>query len=69
MNPESILRRVTQATAGALFLVLGGMLLAGFGGLAQYGRAVRWPLAGVIVLYGFIRIWGAVRSRQVKGHN
>lgn len=69
MNPDSTLRRVVQATSGAAFLILGGMFMMGFGGLAQYGRTVRWPLAGVIVTYGVIRIWGAVRSRDSEDHN
>ena len=69
MNPDTTFRRVTQATAGVVFLLLGALLATGYGGLGQYRPFVRWTLAGVIVLYGVIRVRGAVVRRSDEFQN
>jgi hypothetical protein len=69
MNPESTFRRVTQAATGVAFLLLGVLVASGFGGFARYGAAVRWIVAGLIVLYGVIRLRGAWSRRAGGGQN
>ena len=67
MNPESTFRRVTQGVAGVLFLSLGVLVATGFGGFANYSAKVRWLIAGLIVLYGLIRVRGVLRKRPEQG--
>ena len=65
MNPETTFRRVTQATAGAAFVLLGVLVASGFGGFARYGAWMPWLVAGVLVVYGLIRVrgvWSGPRS-------
>jgi uncharacterized membrane protein HdeD (DUF308 family) len=69
MNPDPTLRRVTAAASGVLFLLIGALFFTGFGGLGQYGPAVRWSLGFVIVGYGVIRIVGAFKRRAHENQN
>ena len=62
MNPEITFRRVTQGVAGVLFLLVGGLMAWGYGGFSNYSPAVRWIVAGLIVLYGVIRLRGALKG-------
>ena len=62
MSAEGTFRKVTAAVSGVLFLVLGGLLLVGFGGLAQYSFWVRALVAFAVVVYGVMRIRGAFRK-------
>lgn len=67
MNPESTFRRVTAGLAGVLFLSLGVLVATGFGGFANYSAKVRWIVAGLIVLYGVIRLRGVLFRRSSEG--
>lgn len=67
MNPESTFRRVSQGLAGVLFLLLGVLVATGFGGFANYSAKVRWIMAGLIVLYGVIRLRGVLFRRPREG--
>ena len=61
METDRVFQRVTAAVAGALFLVLAGLLAVGFGGLGAYPWWVRYGLAGLVVLYGLMRLRRAFR--------
>ena len=67
MNPETTFRRVTQGLAGVLFLLLGVLVATGFGGFGNYSAKVRWIIAGLIVLYGVIRLRGLLWRRSPEG--
>jgi len=67
MNPETTFRKVTQGLAGVLFLLLGVLVATGFGGFANYSAKVRWIVAGLIVLYGVIRLRGVLWRRSPQG--
>jgi hypothetical protein len=59
LNGNSVVRRVTASFAGVLFLIVAGLLVVGFGGLGTYPLWLRLVLAGVVVVYGLIRLRGA----------
>ena len=61
MGTDRVFQRVTAAVAGALFLVVAGLLTVGFGGLGAYPWWVRYGLAGLVVLYGLMRMRWAFR--------
>lgn len=67
MHPETTFKRVTQGLAGVLFLLLGVLVATGFGGFANYSAKVRWIIAGLIVLYGVIRVRGVLWKRPEQG--
>ena len=67
MTGNSVVRRVTASFAGVLFLIVGGLLVAGFGGLKTYPLWLRMVLAGVVVVYGLIRLRGGFKSPPDDG--
>jgi hypothetical protein len=62
MNAHVTFKRITAAVAGLLFLVVGTLMLVGFGGLGQYRFGVRLTIALLVVTYGVIRIRSAFKS-------
>lgn len=67
MSPDSSFRRLAGALSGALFVLLAVLVATGFGGFANYSAKVRWVVAGLIVLYGVIRLRGALFGRRGQG--
>jgi len=64
MSAQMTLRRVLAAIAGVLFLVVGVLILIGFGGLGQYSSGLRLVMALLVLAYGVIRIRVAFKSAQ-----
>lgn len=62
MGVDHAFQRLTAAIAGALFLVLAVLLAVGFGGLGTYPPWIRYGLAGLVVLYGLMRLKRAFRQ-------
>jgi uncharacterized membrane protein HdeD (DUF308 family) len=64
MNAHVTARRIIAAVAGMLFLVVGVLILIGFGGLGQYSFGVRFLMALLVLAYGVMRIIAAFKSGQ-----
>ena len=62
MNAPVTFRRVIASVAGMLFLVVGVLILVGFGGLGQYGFGVRLIVALLVISYGVMRVRTAFKS-------